>query len=773
MPNRQTIALVPALLLATLAMGGTSEAAPPPAAPPKAAPEKGAQTEKAITPPRLSYTDGDVSFWRPGAEDWTPSRLNTALAAGDRLYAGEGASLELELGGQAYVRAGEQTQIGIANLEPDFMQVEISSGQASLDVRNLQAGHTIEIDTPNAAFTVENTGYYRIDVEEDQTTFITRRGGQARVTPAGGSVAAVSPTEQVVVRGQQNPVVETYVAPDLDSWDRWNYARTDRLLESPSARYVPTGVAGTSDLDYYGRWRVVPTYGPVWVPTAVAPGWAPYSTGRWVWDPYYGWTWVDDAPWGWAPYHYGRWVNYSGYWAWAPGPIVAQPVYAPALVAFYAGNDFGVSVSFGGPAIGWAPLGWGEPCVPWWGPFYGTFWWGGWGGPYYGWHGHHHGHWDDDGDDHHHGHWGGDDGDDDGHHGHGDWDNHGNGGHRTFGDGHDDGGDGHHRRTVIVEPEGDFGRGRGEGRRVTQLPENGIEPIRGKPPVKVAAESLTPGIGRGTAPPGPIAARPVVATRTPHDPGKGLRDAGLSVPKGGPSFAPRAEVIKPPKLDLAPTAAMPRPPFGKNGGGERADPPPPPGAPRHAGKGGAPRPAATSKGRSYRRAGVTAALRPRSRDVAARSSSRTRRVPRRPPRRRGRGAGARRLRRPDRLAASSKLRHHRAPPERPRGKDVPTAGHRRTAAVAVLRFRNTAASVEAQVAVAFLPTAAAAADRTHRFLGRPRDTEEEAVVGRERTDGAVRWARPRRRCDRERRQRTAFVTCDGRPRTQPAGRTCK
>jgi len=223
--------------------------------------------------------------------------------------------MELEVGGQVYVRGGEKTQIGIANLEPDFLQVEITSGQASLDVRSLQPGHTIELDTPNAAFTVENTGYYRIDVEDDQTTFITRRGGQARVTPAGGKAAAsVSPSEQVVVRGLKDPVVETYVAPDLDSWDRWNYARTDRKEESLSARYVPTGVAGTSDLDYYGRWRVVPTYGPVWVPTAVAPGWAPYSTGRWVWDPYYGWTWVDDAPWGWAPYHYGRWVNYGGYW---------------------------------------------------------------------------------------------------------------------------------------------------------------------------------------------------------------------------------------------------------------------------------------------------------------------------------------------------------------------------------------------------------------------------------------------------------------------------
>jgi hypothetical protein len=229
--------------------------------------------------------------------------------------------LELEIGARAFIRAGEQTQIGVANLEPDFLQVEVKAGSASVDVRSIPAGHTVEIDTPNAAFTIENSGYYRIDVDEDTTTFTTRRGGRASVTPAAGSALAVASSETVVVQGTDNPTVETYMAPDMDDWDRWNYTRTDQLIDSMSARYVSPDVYGTDDLDHYGRWRVVPTYGSVWVPAGVAPGWAPYSTGRWILDPYYGWTWIDDAPWGWAPYHYGRWVFVDGFWAWAPGPV--------------------------------------------------------------------------------------------------------------------------------------------------------------------------------------------------------------------------------------------------------------------------------------------------------------------------------------------------------------------------------------------------------------------------------------------------------------------
>jgi hypothetical protein len=102
-----------------------------------------------------------------------------------------------------------------------------------------------------------------------------------------------------------------------------------------------------------------------------------------MYDPYYGWTWIDAAPWGWAPYHYGRWVHVSGYWGWAPGPVVVRPRYAPALVAFFGGAGVSVGLSIGAPHVGWLALGWGEPIVPWWGPLgvRGVPRWAGWGGP--------------------------------------------------------------------------------------------------------------------------------------------------------------------------------------------------------------------------------------------------------------------------------------------------------------------------------------------------------------------------------------------------------
>jgi hypothetical protein len=203
-------------------------------------------------------------------------------------------------------------------------------------------------------------------------------------TPVDGESITIAPNEEVVLDGTTKPRISAYAAPPPDVWDQWNDDRTRDLIDAVSARYVSPELYGTDDLDRHGTWRVMPTYGTVWIPSGIPPGWAPYSDGTWILDPYYGWTWVDRAPWGWAPYHYGRWVHTHGYWAWAPGPLMRRPVYAPALVAFMGGPGLQVGVSFGSrPSVGWVALGWGEPCVPWWGRpgFIHRPWWGGWGGP--------------------------------------------------------------------------------------------------------------------------------------------------------------------------------------------------------------------------------------------------------------------------------------------------------------------------------------------------------------------------------------------------------
>src|SRR5438105_679333 len=106
------------------------------------------RTRGGPTPPRLSFSDGEVSFWRPGAEDWTAAQVNTALAAGDALYAGERANLEIQLGARTFIRAGAETEIDLTTLDPDFMQFRVTGGHAAFDLKKLPGGQTIEVDTP-------------------------------------------------------------------------------------------------------------------------------------------------------------------------------------------------------------------------------------------------------------------------------------------------------------------------------------------------------------------------------------------------------------------------------------------------------------------------------------------------------------------------------------------------------------------------------------------------------------------------------------------------
>ncbi len=271
-----------------------------------AAPAADGDEAWAPTPPRLSFIDGEVSTWRPGADEWVRARPNLALAEGDALYTGKDSNFEVQFDSRSFARADEHTQLSLLQREKHLIQFKVASGRVSFDMRSLAEGDAVEVSTPNAVFVIEHPGYYRVEVDSRDTHFITRRGGEATVITADGRSLDIYPSEDVVVTAGDPVKVATYAAQAPDAWDRWNDARSDRSGESISARYLPPGVYGAEELDHYGRWRVVPTYGAVWIPDGMGATWAPYSTGYWVWDPYYAWTWIDDAPWGWAPFQCAR-----------------------------------------------------------------------------------------------------------------------------------------------------------------------------------------------------------------------------------------------------------------------------------------------------------------------------------------------------------------------------------------------------------------------------------------------------------------------------------
>jgi len=258
------------------------------------------------------------------------------------------------------------------------------------------------------------------------------------------------------------------------------------------------------------------------------------------------------APWGWAPYHYGRWVFVRGYWGWAPGPVVVRPVYAPALVVFLGGP---VGVAVAARPLHWAPLGWGEPVIPWWGRpgFVGVAWWGGWGGP------------------------------------------------RVVNNvvvnrtttvnvtNINVYNNVHVHNAVVGVSEDRFGRGSVQTTRVDAARVRELTPVRGALDVKPVAASVMSADRAALRPPEAVRDRNVVATRAPRDFSPALRAQGLSAEREAtPSAA--ARIVPAPKrtISVTPPAEGPgssqRPRPSETPNARRPDPSPAPspgaGAPR-------------------------------------------------------------------------------------------------------------------------------------------------------------------------------------------------
>ena len=312
---------------------------------------------------RLSSLQGSVSLQTSGSRDWAVATLNSSITTGDRLVADDGGRAELEIGPLA-VRFGSSTDVTVTNLTDGLLQLGVPAGTLRLSVYRMNAGDTIEVDTPNGAVSVRSPGNYRIATNGagTQTIVSVERG---RVELSGPGLSQIVEDGRTVLLGVGvggSVQMSSAPHPGPDGFDSWSSYR-DGVLANPgsqSAAYVNPDIPGVQDLDANGRWEDDAAYGPIWYPTVVS-GWAPYRFGHWGWVEPWGWVWVADEPWGFAPFHYGRWAFARNRWGWVPGPLMGRPYYAPALVAFADGGGFGVGIG----VTAWFPLGPREPFLPW------------------------------------------------------------------------------------------------------------------------------------------------------------------------------------------------------------------------------------------------------------------------------------------------------------------------------------------------------------------------------------------------------------------------
>jgi len=311
---------------------------------------------------RLADAEGAVSLQPAGVQEWMAATLNRPLTTGDRLWSDQSSRAELDLG-TAGVRLGSNTGFAFLNLDDRSAQMQLSAGALIVSVRDLQAGESYEVDTPNIALVLQQPGVYRVEVNDQGTATAVAVSEGAAEAAGGGQSVAIGAQQVVTFTGTDTLAWNSVTLGAPDDFDNWSAERERELAESASAGYVANDVPGTQDLDNYGHWEQAPQYGTVWVPTVAAVGWVPYRYGHWLWVTPWGWTWIDDARWGYAPFHYGRWVVWNDSWCWVPAPRhgrLGRTVYAPALVAWVGGPALVMS----GNGVGWFPLGPQEVFVP-------------------------------------------------------------------------------------------------------------------------------------------------------------------------------------------------------------------------------------------------------------------------------------------------------------------------------------------------------------------------------------------------------------------------
>ncbi|HEX4943359.1 MAG TPA: DUF6600 domain-containing protein [Usitatibacteraceae bacterium] len=313
---------------------------------------------------RLALVEGQASVFTDPEQGWEDARINTHLTSENSLWTEPGARAEVRFGSTA-IRLGEVTQLDILQLDDSSFHGHVARGTLTVRIRDFDRAESYAVTTPDARFQLRSNGRYRIDADlERGESRLTVFSGTARLDTVGGSIS-IDTSRSVRVTGGERPRYE-FEAAYATAIDEWALARDQRFDERETSRYVPPQMTGWEDLDDYGVWRNEPEYGPVWFPTRVEAGWAPYRYGRWTWVRPWGWAWVDDAPWGYAPFHYGRWAFIGSRWGWYPGHYTTRPVWAPALVGWVGRPGWNISISTGlTDVVGWYPLSPYDRFQPW------------------------------------------------------------------------------------------------------------------------------------------------------------------------------------------------------------------------------------------------------------------------------------------------------------------------------------------------------------------------------------------------------------------------
>ena len=157
----------------------------------------------------MTYLSGESLLRSTDDEDWVALSPNLSLRIGDRVWAQDGAKIEIRfpLGATAWVNY--QSELDITRLESgsrgDTIQLALVSGEAAFDVKGFaRSGSVFQVDLPTASIRTSRAARFRVNTLPDGTAQIgVISGSLVLETPdgltdvSGGHLAEVQPDQRV------------------------------------------------------------------------------------------------------------------------------------------------------------------------------------------------------------------------------------------------------------------------------------------------------------------------------------------------------------------------------------------------------------------------------------------------------------------------------------------------------------------------------------------------------------------------------------------------
>lgn len=257
----------------------------------------------------VNYVEGKVAVNRRAGKSGH-LRKGDNLEIGDRVATAADGKAEILLNPGSYLRLGSNSEFEFKTTDLENLELKLNRGSAIFEVF-ANDEFKVTVGTPNSAFSLIESGIYRMDVNSENGTLSVWRG---KVQLNAGTVKSVKSGKRIVF-GDGQAAVAKFDRDQKDEFDNWSKLRAKDIAQLN--RKLERKLLRNSLLNSYSR-----------------NGWGMYdSFGLWVYNASYGTHCFLPFGWGWrSPYGYG-----FGYDIWQyrlPSYIYNQPSYNnPSVVA--------------------------------------------------------------------------------------------------------------------------------------------------------------------------------------------------------------------------------------------------------------------------------------------------------------------------------------------------------------------------------------------------------------------------------------------------------